>query len=84
MKPKQLPLVLIEWQDSSQPTSAWEWVSKYTPQGAVPCVSVGYLVSDKKKVKALASNLGDGGMQMSGVIHIPTCCITRQVFLKES
>jgi len=81
-----LALVLIEWQDSAQPTPGWQLLSEYEPSDVVTCVSVGYLVHDGAVVKALAQNLGcvgEDSAQASGVIHIPACSIVRQVALVE-
>lgn len=80
------PLVLIEWEDSRQPTSSWAYISTMDTAPAVSCVSVGWLVRDNCAVKLLASNLGDIGdadsMQASGVISIPARCIVRIVELR--
>lgn len=72
-------LVLIEWEDSAQPIAGWAWLEGATWQGAVKCQSVGWLVYDGEDVKALAPNRGktDGDVQVSGVIRIPTRCVTR-------
>lgn len=85
--PNPTPLVLIEWRDSAQPTPGWQFLTDYSPSGAISCVSVGYLVHDGDETKGLAQNLGCGAseesMQASGIIHIPACSITRQVALAE-
>ena len=71
-------LVLIEWEDSSQPVSNWQFLSDIKPE-VVRIASVGWLAKDGKKVKALAPNVGglDGkcSAQVSGVISIPTRCV---------
>lgn len=71
-------LVLIEWEDSSQPIGAWQLVGD-VKAAAVRIASVGWLIKDGKKVKALAPNVGglDGkcAPQVSGVIAIPTRCV---------
>jgi len=81
-----LALMLIEWQDSVRPMPEWQLLSEFEPSDVVTCVSVGYLVHDGAEVKALAQNLGcvgEDSAQASGVIHIPTCSIVRQVTLVE-
>ena len=73
-------LVLIEWEDSAQPAAAWMWLQGAKWEGgAVKCQSVGWLVYDGEDVKALAPNRGnmDGDVQVSGVIRIPTRCVTK-------
>jgi hypothetical protein len=79
-------LVLIEWEDSSQPVSSWQFKDD-VKAAAVHIASVGWLVVDKKSVKALAPNVGglDGKVsaQVSGVISIPTRCIIKIVDIHE-
>ena len=81
------PLVLVEWEDSTQPVPQWKYLADYEKAGAVKCASVGWLIQDDKHTKALAPNIGDLGTddsaQASGVIRIPVRCITRIVRLKE-
>ncbi|MEJ1358330.1 MAG: hypothetical protein RPU60_17425 [Candidatus Sedimenticola sp. (ex Thyasira tokunagai)] len=80
-------LVLIEWVDSAQPISQWQYLSDYRYLKPVKCVSVGFLIHDGKKVKGLAPNMGDVDrsktIQASGTIHIPTCCIKKITKLEE-
>jgi hypothetical protein len=80
-------LVMVEWVDSRQPVPGWQMLSTFRPADACACCSVGWLIHDGADVKALAPNvadLGDGDdMQASGVIHIPTACITRIIPLIE-
>ena len=76
MKDKRL--VIIEWEDSSQPVSAWQFSDDVRPS-VVKIASVGWLIKDGKRVKALAPNVGglDGkcAAQVSGVIAIPSRCV---------
>jgi len=77
------PLVLAEWEDSAQPKSNWVFLSDFEKPEIIKCVSVGWLINDGADVKALAPNIGDGE-QASGIICIPSRCITRLVKLKET
>lgn len=76
-------LVLIEWEDSTQPHGAWSWLEGGDVgevwSEAVRCQSVGWLVYDGEDVKALAPNWGQlcGDHQVSGVIRIPTRAIIK-------
>ena len=73
-------LVLIEWEDSAQPVAAWQYLADMDPPEVVQCKSVGYLIADEKNVKVLAPNVGEletEHAQASGVIRIPTRCVTR-------
>lgn len=81
------PLVYVEWEDSAQPVAAWAYLSDVPQPSAVLCASVGWLIRDDKNVKAIAPNMGnlmaENSVQVSGVIQIPTRCITRIVQLDE-
>ena len=73
-------LVLIEWEDSRQPSSAWRRVSSLEPASAVRCKTVGWLIEDGDVV-VVAQNLGDTDAddpQVSGVMAIPRRCIRRR------
>jgi hypothetical protein len=81
------PLVLIEWEDSRQPTGAWSRLSGFKPADICRCASVGWLIYDGRDRKVLAPNMGDIGdehnAQMSGTINIPASCITRIKAVRE-
>ena len=71
-------LVKIRWEDSRQPISEWQFLSDFKSSGSVVCESVGWLIHDDKKIKALAQNIGDlksKSPQASGIIQIPASCI---------
>ena len=73
-------LVMVEWEDSAQPVSDWQWVETYEVPETVLCVSVGYLIADTTDALALAPNIGDVGrerIQASGIIRIPRCAVQR-------
>lgn len=68
------PLMLVEWEDSVRPISAWQWVEDYELPKIVSCLSVGYLIAKTDKAIALAPNLGDFAQektQACGIIRIP-------------
>ncbi len=81
------PLVLIEWEDSARPAPAWLHLSDYESRSVVECASVGWLIQDDEKVKALAPNMGaiDDAEQVQacGIILIPARAVTRMVRLRE-
>ena len=81
-------LIMIEWEDSRKPNPAWLRLADYNKPSVVSCQSVGWLIKNGKKVKALVQNLGDvtskNGAQVSGVIQIPARSINRIVKLKEA
>lgn len=77
---QDLPLVLVEWEDSAQPIAAWQYLDDLGPFNIVRCQSVGFLVHDGDDVKVLAPNIGNIGgehAQASGLMRIPARCVTR-------
>lgn len=84
----ECPLVLIEWEDSAQPIAEWQYLADFEGLSIVECASVGWLIQDDDKVKVLAPNIGDVGnpetAQASGVIRIPSRCVTRISQLSET
>lgn len=83
----QCPLVMIEWEDSAQPISAWSYLSSFNPPGVIRIASVGWLIRDGNDFKALAPNMGGiddpDSLQVSGVIQIPTRCVLKVSPIKE-
>jgi hypothetical protein len=72
------PLVLVEWEDSQRPLSAWQWVDEYSLPDAVRCFSVGFLIAKTDLALALAPNLGDieqDREQACGIIRIPASAV---------
>lgn len=84
---KPCPLVMIEWVDSAQPQPCWKFLEDIETPSSIHCVSVGWMVVDGKENKSLAPNMGNindpSSMQVSGVITIPTRCITKITPLQE-
>ncbi len=68
-------IVMIEWEDSTQPVPSWQWLSAFEEPEVVKCRSVGWLIHDSEHVKVLAPNIGSHDdseeIQVSGVIRIP-------------
>lgn len=82
--PKIGDLVLVEWEDSAQPSPAWQFLSDMGRPEAIHCLTAGWLLTDGP-VKAIAQNMGDTGKesaQVSGVIRIPARCIIKIKKLK--
>jgi hypothetical protein len=81
------PLVFIEWEDSAQPISNWQYLADFVPQPVIRCASVGWLIHDGEDMKALAPNMGglenEHNLQVSGVIRITTKCVIKIVHLNE-
>lgn len=78
-------MVVIEWEDSTQPTPNWQWLSALGERRAIICQTVGWLLSgyDDPKVVALSLSCLDeeGDRQVSGVIQIPARAIISLAFL---
>jgi hypothetical protein len=77
-----MKLVLIEWQDSRQPSPGWQWLDDFELGEVVMCQTVGWVVGRSKEALAVAQNIGDDGEQASGIIRIPRRCILKQTELK--
>lgn len=81
-------LMLVEWEDSAQPTSNWSYLSNPPELEIIQCVSVGWLVQENDRVLMLAPNIGDyesgNGAQGCGLIRIPKAAITRTARLSEA
>lgn len=83
---KRCPLVLIEWEDSEQPMSAWARLADYEPAAPMRICSVGWLIQDDPDMKALAPNVGGidaNTAQASGIVRIPARCVVSIQKLKE-
>lgn len=80
-------LVLVEWEDSAQPTSSWMYLNNVPALEIIQCVSVGWIIDATDSVLMLSPNIGDyesgEGAQGTGFIRIPKRSITRQVKLHE-
>jgi hypothetical protein len=73
-------LIMVEWEDSSQPIAAWQWADDYQAPETVRCVSVGYLIAETEQAIAVAPNIGDVGcerIQASGIIRIPRSAVSK-------
>jgi hypothetical protein len=74
-------LILVEWLDSSQPSSGWGWLRTTDRYDIVPHRSVGWLVEQPNPdLLVLAPTLSqpdeDGDRQTIGLLRIPACAIT--------
>jgi hypothetical protein len=80
-------LVLVEWADSTQPTSSWSYLASPPDLEVILCVSVGWKIGENERVLMIASNIGDyesgDGAQGCGFIRIPKASITRIATLSE-
>ena len=77
---------MVEWEDSARPIPTWEWIDDYEVPETVRCVSVGFLIADRKKAIALAPNLGNLTYEVataSGIIRIPRHAIQRMTRLRS-
>lgn len=70
-----------------QPVPAWSYLASFEASGGIRCVSVGWMIREDERMKALAPNMGaiddERSMQVSGVIQIPTRCVVRVTELPE-
>ena len=83
-----MPLVLVEWVDSSLPASGWRFLEDDQSEAKpIKCRSVGWLLKDAPDFKVIAPHVGYGDnhepYQGSGDIAIPCRCILRLIELGE-
>ena len=66
-------LVLIEWEDSVQPLSEWQWLREANGPNIIRCRTVGWLLSRDERELRVAMSLGDGAddNQVAGIMAIP-------------
>lgn len=68
------PLLLVQWEDSSQPSS-WVWLKSTDTYAVTTVRSVGWVVRETDDVLVLAPSLSrpdeDGDVQALGVIRVP-------------
>lgn len=70
--------VLIEWEDSAQPSSVWGWVDELSDPVPVLCQTVGFLVKETERCLVLALSIGDASSerpQANGVMQIPRSAV---------
>lgn len=80
------PLVIVTWEDSAQPVSAWRHLHDLPKFAAIECTSVGWLLQDDDKIKVLAQSLGhvnEENVQGAGMMTIPTRCVLKMEKLVE-
>lgn len=78
-------LVMVEWEDSAQPTGAWVHLSDICPSKPISCVSVGWVVY-WGEVIGIAQNVGDRhseNAQASGIMRIAGRSVIKITKLKE-
>jgi hypothetical protein len=74
------PLVLLEWEDSSQPVARWYQMDEINLATVVVSRTVGFLVRDDDQMKAVAHSVANG--LATGLIKIPSRAVTRMVRLE--
>ena len=68
------PLILVEWEDSAQPTSGWQWLDEIGDSQPITCRTAGYLVAENEKGLTIALSIGDMTSQrpqVNGATRIP-------------
>lgn len=80
-------LVMVEWEDSVQPSPNWLHLSNFEKAPPLKCASVGWMIQSDRHTTALAPNMGaidnEQQIQASGVIRIPTRAITKISLMQE-
>ena len=78
---KKMKIVLIEWLDSKEGPSGWEYREEVEPLKPVSCKSVGFLIGNNKKYKTLVSTISKH--QILSRITIPSCSIINYRVLSQ-
>jgi hypothetical protein len=68
-----MKLVIVEWQDSRQPSSSWQWADEAENPEPVLCLTVGWLLRETEDALLVVQSLGDvsgGRMQFGGGTEI--------------
>ncbi|OGP74927.1 MAG: hypothetical protein A2Y80_08225 [Deltaproteobacteria bacterium RBG_13_58_19] len=79
-------MVLIEWLDSRQPFTGWQFLEDMEIPNSCKCSSVGWLLEEDVDRVVIAAHLGDLNRngQAMGVMVIPLCAIQKKTLLKVS
>ena len=77
--PRELHVVLAEWEDSVQVDSSWQWLDEADYPPIVICRSVGWLLHRDERQLTLAVSIGgkESREQVSGVITIPARAVVK-------
>ncbi len=68
-------IIEIEWLDSVGVTPSWGYTNELLPLPPIKCISVGYIVKDKKKYITLVQSISNE--QILGRLTIPKCSIIK-------
>ena len=72
-------IVVIDWVDSKGVTGSWEYLDEIDEMKPSLCISVGYLLNDKKQYKEICQSINKSSpdKQVIGRMVIPTCSIKK-------
>ncbi|KKK88478.1 hypothetical protein LCGC14_2742770 [marine sediment metagenome] len=84
----KMKLAYVEWKDSKQPSSGWEYLSELDLEQPCHIQSVGWLHTRNDEVVVLLPNLGHGSKtgevnQACGALIIPRAAITKIKILAD-
>jgi hypothetical protein len=70
----------IEWLDSRQPSSGWQFAEGFEPESVVRVRTLGFVLQENEEAVVVAQNAAYDGFrqpvtQISGVMTIPRCCV---------
>ena len=73
--------VMIEWVDSKECSSDWQFIEDIKPQKPAKCISVGILFDDQDDYKTIIQTIDEEeekeDSQIMARMTIPTCSITK-------
>ena len=79
-------LVLVEWVDSFHLEAGWHWLEDLPERRLGHCHSVGWVIREDDEQISLSETISDVGdsHQVSGIVTIPVCAITKRKTLTSS
>ena len=82
---RELCAVLVEWEDSVQVDTGWQWLAEAEYPPVVVCRSVGWLLPRDERQLTLGISIGGRELkeQVSGVITIPARAVVKIVRLSN-
>jgi hypothetical protein len=78
-------MVLIEWLDSRQPSTGWQFLEAMETPKACRCLSVGWLLDEGEEQIVIAAHMSDIDQdgQVMGVVVIPSCSVLKKTLIEE-
>jgi len=80
---KTTPIVIVRWEDATEPFSGWVEYKDIIKKTAAGCFSIGWLVKDdENQISLMADWCDDGGQEGGRVAIIPKGMVKEIKYLK--